>query len=103
MRTVRSDVGAPFPGATGEITRGNRARKDAPTILFLIAAVVVFSGGALMAADTDKVAVIETKFGKMVVEFYDKDATENGREFLRSWPRRDSTTARRFIASSRAS
>ena len=27
-----------------------------------------------MAADSNEVAIIETKFGKMVVEFYDKDA-----------------------------
>lgn len=27
-----------------------------------------------MAADSNEVAVIETKFGKMVIEFYDKDA-----------------------------
>ena len=34
-----------------------------------------------MAADTDKVAVIETKFGKMVVEFYDKDAPKTVENF----------------------
>jgi len=37
--------------------------------------------GAAMAADTDKVAVIETKFGKMVVEFYDKDAPKTVENF----------------------
>ena len=34
-----------------------------------------------MAADTDKVAVIETKLGKMVVEFYDTDAPKTVANF----------------------
>lgn len=36
-----------------------------------------------MAADTDKVAVIETKFGKMVVEFYEKDAPKTSANFMK--------------------
>ena len=34
-----------------------------------------------MAADTDKVAVIETKLGKIVVEFYDADAPKTVANF----------------------
>ena len=34
-----------------------------------------------MAADTDTVAVIETKFGKLVVEFYDADAPKTVANF----------------------
>lgn len=34
-----------------------------------------------MAADTDTVAVVETKFGKMVIEFYDKDAPKTVANF----------------------
>ena len=34
-----------------------------------------------MAADTDKVAVIETKYGKMVAEFFDKDAPKTVENF----------------------
>jgi peptidyl-prolyl cis-trans isomerase B (cyclophilin B) len=34
-----------------------------------------------MAADTDKVAVIETKVGKMVVEFFEKDAPKTVENF----------------------
>ena len=34
-----------------------------------------------MAADTDQVAVVETKFGKMVIEFYGKDAPKTVANF----------------------
>src|SRR5258706_12865506 len=40
----------------------------------LMATVFLLKGTTLMAADTDQVAVVETKFGKMVIEFYSKDA-----------------------------
>ena len=36
-----------------------------------------------MAADTNEVAVIETKFGKMVIEFYDKDAPKTVENFIK--------------------
>jgi cyclophilin family peptidyl-prolyl cis-trans isomerase len=36
-----------------------------------------------MAADTDQVAVIETKLGKMVIEFYDKDAPKTVANFIK--------------------
>jgi cyclophilin family peptidyl-prolyl cis-trans isomerase len=36
-----------------------------------------------MAADTDQVAVVETKFGKMVIEFYDKDAPKTVANFIK--------------------
>ena len=47
----------------------------------LVAAVLITKGTRTMAADTDKVAVIETKFGKMVAEFYDKDAPKTVENF----------------------
>ena len=34
-----------------------------------------------MEADSNEVAVIETKFGKMVIEFYDKDAPKTVANF----------------------
>jgi cyclophilin family peptidyl-prolyl cis-trans isomerase len=40
-------------------------------------------GGNVMAADTDEVAVIETKFGKMVVEFYEQDAPKTTANFVK--------------------
>ncbi len=36
-----------------------------------------------MAADTDQVAVVETKFGKMVIEFFDKDAPKTAANFIK--------------------
>ena len=36
-----------------------------------------------MATDTDQVAVVETKFGKMVIEFYDKDAPKTVANFIK--------------------
>jgi len=36
-----------------------------------------------MAADTDQVAVIETKFGKIVIELYDKDAPKTVANFIK--------------------
>ena len=36
-----------------------------------------------MAADTDQVAVIETKLGKIVVEFYEKDAPKTVANFIK--------------------
>jgi peptidyl-prolyl cis-trans isomerase B (cyclophilin B) len=45
------------------------------------AAVFTLKGTSIMAADTDQVAVVETKFGKMVIEFYDKDAPKTAANF----------------------
>ena len=36
-----------------------------------------------MAADTDQVAVVETKLGKMVIEFYDQDAPKTVANFVK--------------------
>ena len=47
----------------------------------LLTATLMLKGTTTMAADTDKVAVIETKFGKMVVEFYDQDAPKTVENF----------------------
>lgn len=38
-------------------------------------------GACVMAADSNEVAVIETKLGKMVIEFYDKDAPKTVANF----------------------
>jgi peptidyl-prolyl cis-trans isomerase B (cyclophilin B) len=47
------------------------------------AAVFFLKGTSIMAADTDQVAVVETKFGKMVIEFYDKDAPKTVANFIK--------------------
>jgi cyclophilin family peptidyl-prolyl cis-trans isomerase len=49
----------------------------------LITAVLILKGISAMAADDDKVAVIETKFGKIVIEFYDKDAPKTTANFIK--------------------
>ena len=41
----------------------------------------LLKGARTMAADSNEVAIIETKFGKMVVEFYDKDAPKTVANF----------------------
>lgn len=48
-----------------------------------VAAVFLLKGTSIMAADTDPVAVVETKFGKMVIEFYDKDAPRTVANFIK--------------------
>ena len=47
------------------------------------AAVFLLKGTSIMAADTDQVAVVETKFGKMVIEFYDTDAPKTVANFIK--------------------
>jgi cyclophilin family peptidyl-prolyl cis-trans isomerase len=42
---------------------------------------VFLKGACVMAADSNEVAVIETKLGKMVIEFYDKDAPKTVANF----------------------
>jgi len=49
----------------------------------LAAMVFLMKGTSMMAADTDQVAVVETKFGKMVIEFYDKDAPKTVANFIK--------------------
>jgi peptidyl-prolyl cis-trans isomerase B (cyclophilin B) len=49
----------------------------------MAAAVFLLKGTSIMAADTDQVAVVETKFGKMVIEFYDKDAPKTVANFVK--------------------
>ena len=49
----------------------------------LMATVFLLKGTTLMAADTDQVAVVETKFGKIVIEFYDKDAPKTVANFIK--------------------
>src|SRR5271169_5934935 len=49
----------------------------------LMAAAFLLKGTSIMAADTDQVAVVETKFGKMVIEFYDKDAPKTVANFIK--------------------
>ena len=52
-------------------------------VVGLMATVLLLKGTTLMAADTDQVAVVETKFGKMVIEFYDKDAPKTVANFIK--------------------
>src|SRR5579862_5930539 len=47
----------------------------------LVASVFIWKGTNVMASDSNEVAVIETKFGKMVIEFYDKDAPKTVANF----------------------
>jgi peptidyl-prolyl cis-trans isomerase B (cyclophilin B) len=49
----------------------------------LMAAAFLLKGTTLMAADTDQVAVVETKFGKMVIEFYGADAPKTVANFIK--------------------
>ncbi len=47
----------------------------------VVAVGLLLKGPNVMAADTDQVAVVETKFGKIVIEFYDKDAPKTVANF----------------------
>ena len=47
----------------------------------LAAITLLLKGMNVMAADSNEVAVIETKSGKMVIEFYDKDAPKTVANF----------------------
>jgi len=47
----------------------------------VLLATLILKGSSLMAADTDKVAVIETKQGKMVAEFFEADAPKTIENF----------------------
>jgi len=49
----------------------------------LVATVFLLKGTSIMAADTDQVAVVETKFGKMVIEFYGTDAPKTVANFIK--------------------
>ena len=49
----------------------------------VMAAAFLLKGTNVMAADTDQVAVVETKFGKIVIEFYDKDAPKTVANFIK--------------------
>lgn len=53
------------------------------TIILAVGAaiIIMLKGANLMATDTNDVAVIETKYGKMVVEFYGKDAPKTVENF----------------------
>jgi peptidyl-prolyl cis-trans isomerase B (cyclophilin B) len=46
-----------------------------------MAVTLMLKGAVTMAADTNQVAVIETKFGKMVAEFYSADAPKTVENF----------------------
>ena len=52
-------------------------------VIGVVATVFLMKGTSVMAADTDQVAVVETKFGKMVIEFYDKDAPKTVANFIK--------------------
>ena len=49
----------------------------------VVAVGLLLKGTSVMAADTDQVAVVETKFGKIVIEFYDKDAPKTVANFIK--------------------
>jgi len=49
----------------------------------LVATIFLLKGTNVMAADTDQVAVVETKLGKIVIEFYDKDAPKTTANFIK--------------------
>ena len=49
----------------------------------VVAAGLLWKGTNIMAADTDQVAVVDTKFGKIVIEFYDKDAPKTVANFIK--------------------
>jgi cyclophilin family peptidyl-prolyl cis-trans isomerase len=52
-------------------------------IIGLVAATLMWKGTTAMAADSNQVAVIETKLGKIVIEFYDKDAPKTVANFIK--------------------
>jgi peptidyl-prolyl cis-trans isomerase B (cyclophilin B) len=55
-------------------------------MMWLVGVVAVglfLKGTSVMAADTDQVAVVETKLGKIVIEFYDKDAPKTVANFIK--------------------
>jgi peptidyl-prolyl cis-trans isomerase B (cyclophilin B) len=55
-------------------------------MMWLVGVVAVglfLKGTNVMAADTDQVAVVETKLGKIVIEFYDKDAPKTVANFIK--------------------
>jgi peptidyl-prolyl cis-trans isomerase B (cyclophilin B) len=55
-------------------------------MMWLVGVVAVglfLKGPNIMAADTDQVAVVETKLGKIVIEFYDKDAPKTVANFIK--------------------
>lgn len=55
-------------------------------MMWLVGVVAVglfLKGPNIMAADTDQVAVVETKLGKIVIEFYDKDAPKTAANFIK--------------------
>ena len=68
-------------------------------MISLAAAMLITKGTNSMAADTDKVAVIETKHGKMVVEFFDKDAPNTVENFQKLAEKSfyDGTTFHRIV------
>ncbi len=55
-------------------------------MMWLVGVVAIglfLKGTNVMAADTDQVAVVETKLGKIVIEFYDKDAPKTVANFIK--------------------
>lgn len=49
----------------------------------MVAVGLFLKGHNVMAEDTDQVAVVETKLGKIVIEFYDKDAPKTVANFIK--------------------
>ena len=89
MRRMNLDgsmtVGAPFQARPGWSHRHQPSRIAAgmPLLRTALVYALISMGGNLMASDTNDVAVIETKYGKMVVEFWDKDAPKTVANFIK--------------------
>jgi len=69
------------------------------TAIITTTTILLFGGKATMAQDTNHVAVIETKLGTIVFEFYDKDAPKTVANFTKLAGEKfyDSTTFHRVI------
>jgi peptidyl-prolyl cis-trans isomerase B (cyclophilin B) len=52
-------------------------------LVSVVAIGISSKGTNIMAADTDQVAVVETKLGKIVIEFYDNDAPKTVTNFIK--------------------
>lgn len=80
MRTI---ISAGFNSLVGAPFQARPVAARMPLLRTTLFCLLIFAEGNLMAADTDQVAVIETKFGKVVIEFYDKDAPKTVANFIK--------------------
>jgi peptidyl-prolyl cis-trans isomerase B (cyclophilin B) len=68
-------------------------------VIAVLLATLILKGSSVMAADSDKVAVIQTKQGRMVIEFFEKDAPKTVENFVKLAEKGfyDGTTFHRII------